>query len=271
MTDRAFRRAFWLGYLVLLAVVVVGISAAVAAPTVTLTASPEQAISPASVTLTWASTESSACTASGGWSGSKAVNGTEVVSDLRTNTSFTLVCASSTGSAEVSWTSPTTNTDGSAIPATGNGSLAGFEIFHAVTAGGVAGATPINVPNKTATSYLLTGLPVGPHYYAAKAYNVAGIRSDLSLAANNTIVLPSATATASVTVNVKPNAPVVTVAQVAKLLIGDRPSLVAGKVPLGTECGEFEAGQWARVDRDDVKLNFWGKLFRNSTIVAKCA
>ena len=45
---------------------------ALAAPTVTLTASPTQAISPASIVLTWSSTGASACAASGGWSGAKA-------------------------------------------------------------------------------------------------------------------------------------------------------------------------------------------------------
>ena len=67
---------------------------ALAAPSVTLSANPTSAISPASVTLTWTSTETSSCTASGAWSGVKAVNGSEIVSNLRADASFTLTCAS---------------------------------------------------------------------------------------------------------------------------------------------------------------------------------
>jgi hypothetical protein len=149
--------------------------------------------------------------------------------------------------------------------------LAGFEIYQAATAAGIETATPINIPNKAATSHTVTNLPVGPRFYAAKAYNTEGVRSDLSNVATNVIVLPSATATASVTVNVKPEAPVVTVAQVVRLMLGGSPSLTAGKVKLGVECGKFEEGQWARVSRKDVNLNFWGKVFSGSTLVAKCA
>lgn len=245
--------------------------AAHAAPTVTLSANPTSGISPASVNLTWASTESSECVASGGWSGVKATSGSEVVPDLRADAEFVLTCSASTGQAVASWVIPTKNTDGSNIPATGKGSLAGFEVFHAPTAAGLAGATPVNVPNKTATSVTLTDLPVGARAYAAKAYNTEGVRSDLSNTATNTIVLPSATASASVVVNVKPEAPIVTVAQVVRLLINDKPSLVAGKVKLGVSCGAVVEGEWAQVDRGSVKLNFFGKVFRNASVVAKCA
>jgi hypothetical protein len=245
--------------------------AAHAAPTVTLSGNPTSGISPIAVTLTWSSTESSACTASGGWSGPKATSGTEVIADLRADTQFTLVCAASTGTAVASWVIPTRNTDGSTIPATGRGSLAGFEIYQAATSAGLATAVPIDIPNKAATSHTVTNLPVGPRFYAAKAYNTEGVRSDLSNVATNTIVLPSATATASVTVNVKPEAPIVTVAQTVRLLIDGKPSLVAGKVKLGVSCGAVVDGEWAQVDRDSVKLNFFGRMFRNTPVVAKCA
>lgn len=246
-----------------------------AEPTVTLTASPTQAISPASITLTWSSTESSGCTASGGWSGTKAASGTETLTNVRASATYTLVCSSATGSATVSWTPPTTNTDGSTIPATGPGSLAGFEVFHALTAAQVAGSTPINVPNKTATSLVIPNLPVGAHYYAAKAYNVDGIRSDLSATANNVIVLPSGTASASVVVNVKPMPPVVTVATTANLWRGNV-SYRVGRVEIGTGCEDLmkdgKKADWYTVPREAVSLNFWGRrLPESAVIVAKCA
>ncbi len=46
-----------------------------------------------SVTLTWTVSNATACTASGGWSGSKSSSGgTEVISNLTQNTSFTISC-----------------------------------------------------------------------------------------------------------------------------------------------------------------------------------
>jgi len=270
-------RAFLLG-LATLGLAIFVCTKAHAAPTVTLTANPTTGISPLSVTLTWSSTESQSCTASGGWTGTKAVSGTETVTGLRTNTTFSLTCGSSTGSATLTWTAPTQNTDGSAIPATGVGSLAGFELFHATTAAGVSTATPIVINNKAATTYTITGLPVGARYYAAKAFNAEGIRSDFSGQVNNTIVLPSASDTASVTVNVKPNPPVlsatITVAYEMNGIKNDGTILLGrdvGTVALGAPCIDYQfvtnKGTYYGIDRANVQL------YRNpksSMVVTKC-
>jgi hypothetical protein len=61
----------------------------------------------ASVTLTWSSTNAQACTASGGWSGSKATSGSELVGPLAQTASFVLSCSGASnqsGSASVSVT-----------------------------------------------------------------------------------------------------------------------------------------------------------------------
>ena len=47
--------------------------------TVSLTSSVPQAVVDDSITLTWASTNATTCTASGAWSGSKAASGAEAV------------------------------------------------------------------------------------------------------------------------------------------------------------------------------------------------
>ena len=236
-----------------------------AAPTVSLTASPSAGVGSADVTLTWSSTGAASCVASGAWSGVKALTGTQVVTGVTATSTFTLTCTEGSASAVLTWTPPTTNTDGSALT-----NLASYKIYHAGTSAGVAGATPITVA-APATTYTVTGLSAGARHFGIKAVNAAGIESDMSNLASKTIVLASAATNATVTISTKPNAPaLLTVDQVARLWLNDKPSLVAGKIALGVECGEVKQGQWAKVDRDDVRLNFWGKLVRG-TVVAKCA
>ena len=59
---------------------------------VTLTVSPSTACGTTKVVLTWSTVGASSCTASGGWSGSKATSGTETINDVTQTTSFTLTC-----------------------------------------------------------------------------------------------------------------------------------------------------------------------------------
>ncbi len=71
-----------------------------ALPTITsFVANPLTGTSPLSTTLTWASSGATSCTASGGWSGSKATSNAigEVVSGLTVPTTFNLVCTNASG------------------------------------------------------------------------------------------------------------------------------------------------------------------------------
>jgi len=194
-----------------------------------------------------------------------------------TNTAFTLTCASATGSAELTWTAPTQNTDNTPIAATGPGSLAGFKLFHSTTVAGVATATPVVVNDKLATTYTITGLPVGVRYYGAKAFNVENIDSDMAGPVNNTIVLPSATATASIVVNVKPKPPVLTVAQVAYEVTRDnrgmyRVGKAVGSIELGMTCGD-PITQKKRAIYYEVPLDYVNltRMPKSAIVVAQCA
>ncbi len=60
-------------------------------PTVSMGNSPPEIVSGGSATLYWSSTNAISCTASGGWSGTKAVSGTQVVTPANT-TIYTLSC-----------------------------------------------------------------------------------------------------------------------------------------------------------------------------------
>ncbi len=66
-------------------------------PTVTLSANPTSVPSGATTTLNWSSTDASGCTASGGWSGTRATSGTETSPALTANTTFTLTCTNGQG------------------------------------------------------------------------------------------------------------------------------------------------------------------------------
>jgi hypothetical protein len=68
-------------------------------PTVDLTASAPSVAVGARVTLSWTSTNATSCVAYDGWSGSKALNGSEVSEALSIATSFTLTCTGIGGSA----------------------------------------------------------------------------------------------------------------------------------------------------------------------------
>ena len=70
----------------------------VAAPTVTLSASPTSLAAGGATTLTWSSTDASTCTASGGWSGAQPASGAFTSGALSADATFTLTCTNAAGS-----------------------------------------------------------------------------------------------------------------------------------------------------------------------------
>jgi len=73
-------------------------------PTASLTASPTSIASGASSTLTWSSNNASSCVASGAWSGSKAIAGSQSTGALTASKTYSLSCTGSGGSAGASTT-----------------------------------------------------------------------------------------------------------------------------------------------------------------------
>jgi hypothetical protein len=78
--------------------------ASIAVPKVTLTAASASVNSGATTTLTWTSSNDTACTASGAWSGTKATSGTAATPALTAAATSTLTCTGSGGSASASTT-----------------------------------------------------------------------------------------------------------------------------------------------------------------------
>jgi Fibronectin type III domain len=84
------------------------------------------------------------------------------------------------GSATLSWTEPSENTDGTPIIG-----LAGYHIYYGTSQGAMT--TTITVANATETSYVVTGLAPGTYYFAVVAYNSTGADSPQSNVASKTI------------------------------------------------------------------------------------
>jgi hypothetical protein len=80
-------------------------------PTVTISATPAAIIPGQATTITWSSTNATACTASGGWTGARGTSGTEQVPAIASTTTFTLACTGTGGSTTQS-TTVTVNTPG---------------------------------------------------------------------------------------------------------------------------------------------------------------
>jgi len=89
------------------------------------------------------------------------------------------------GSAVLSWTVPTTNTDGSALT-----DLAGYKIYYG-TVSGVYGA-PIDAGSAVGSppGYTVNNLGIGTYYFAVTAYDTAGRESAFSNETSKTFAAP---------------------------------------------------------------------------------
>jgi hypothetical protein len=90
------------------------------------------------------------------------------------------VQAVATGSATLSWTAPTQNTDGSPLT-----DLAGYKIYWGTTQGTYPNS--VTLANPGLTTYMVENLVPGTYYFVASAYNTAGMESTLSGVASKTI------------------------------------------------------------------------------------
>ena len=77
--------------------------------------------------------------------------------------SITVTAPTTNGSATLSWTPPTQNTDGSTIT-----NLAGFRIQYGTSASALT--QTIEVSNPGVATYVVTGLSSGTWYFAVRAY-----------------------------------------------------------------------------------------------------
>jgi Fibronectin type III domain len=85
-----------------------------------------------------------------------------------------------TGSATLSWTPPTQNTDGSPL-----NNLAGYRIYWGTSAGSYAHSVTVNNPGLA--TYVVTELAPAQWYFVVTAYSAAGAESGNSNSATKNI------------------------------------------------------------------------------------
>jgi len=174
----------------------VSITVADPPPTLSFTASPATVTQNGSTTLNWSSTDATSCTASGDWSGNKGVSGSEIINSLMIDRQFTLTCSgpggtvndtinvtvvvSNNGTALLSWTPPTENTDGSTLT-----DLAGYKIRYGTSPGSYD--TTVTINNPGLTSYLIENLGSADWYFVMTSFNASGIESSYSSEVSKTI------------------------------------------------------------------------------------
>ena len=160
----------------------------------------------------------------------------------------------------VSWTNPTTNTDGSAIPASGAGSLTGTRVQYGSCSGTAFGTMAAEqVAAAPATTASFTG--VGPGTYCVRAF----ARNTYSKESVSSVVVPK------VILEPVPGPPTITTVATTAYEIRVSKSglrlLVAGTIELGEPCiSQASGGLWF-VSRSQVALK---SSYKGGVLLARC-
>ena len=125
------------------------------------------------------------------------MSGSETVSALTTDSQFTLTCNGSggeviktvnvtvtqisNGTALLSWTPPTQNTDGSSLI-----DLAGYKIRYGTSPGNYSDTITLN--NLGLSSYLVENLTSADWYFVMTSFNSSDIESSYSIEVSKTIL-----------------------------------------------------------------------------------
>ena len=178
--------------------------------------------------------------------------------------------AAHAGDLAVRWTPPTTNTDGSAIPASGAGSLTGTRIEWG-TCSGTAFGTSIGstIVAAPASSYTITGVEPGTYCVRAFARNTYGGESVASNVSSKLVPAPVPNPPTITTVAVvagMQQTPVYSITSAGKL------STLMGFIDVGKACSgaavlTYRGNTFHEVTRSDVK--WWGST--TLRVAAPCA
>ncbi len=155
------------------------VKVAVAAPTISITANPSTVTSGSRTLIRWSTTNATACTASGAWTGAKPLSDAKNTGWMLTDSVFGLTCtgpggtasrtatvtvvaAPPTGVATLSWSPPTKNTNGTPVVA-----LAGYHVYYGNLASALTKSVAVSGGNTS--SLEISGLPSGTWYFAVAA------------------------------------------------------------------------------------------------------
>jgi hypothetical protein len=237
------------------------------AGTISFSANKTSATGSLTPVLTWSTSPvATSCTASGGWSGTKFASGTETLPTITANASYTLTCYWGGGTAKISWTVPTKNTDGSALT-----NLAGYKVRFGTSATALTRTQSVTSP--TATSTTIPSLGTGTWYFAVNAVNSNQVESANSNVAQKTVSSASAAKTVAITVTPTTQKLVTVGTAVYDVLYtqGTRQlGRQVGTVALGVSCNpQYPTNtNYYPVLRSLVKFTLTS---RSNTVVARCA
>jgi hypothetical protein len=159
-------------------------------PSVNLTANPTGVARNATSMLTWTGTNVASCTASGGWTGTKSITGTQSVGPITQDTTYSLNCTGPNGNAMamttlslreamLSWQAPTQNVDGTPLT-----NLASYKVYYGPASHNYTQS--ISVTNPATTQQVITLQP-GTWYFAVTAIDAAGSESAKSNEVSKTV------------------------------------------------------------------------------------
>jgi hypothetical protein len=94
--------------------------------------------------------------------------------------SVTAPSTPTSGSATLTWTAPTLNTDGSPLT-----NLAGYHIYYGTSAGSLSNMAAVS--SAGATSYTVGNLSAATWYFGIKSYTTSGVESAMSGVGSKTV------------------------------------------------------------------------------------
>jgi hypothetical protein len=250
---------------VTLALIITSVAHAQTAGVVTLNANQTSAQTSMAPVLTWSTTPAAqSCVASGGWSGARAASGTQTQPTINASTNYTLTCTWGGGSTTVSWTPPTTNSDGSALR-----DLAGFKVAYGTSPSALTQTALAN--DITQTSYTVQSLTPGTWYFVVRAFNTKQLESIDSNVVQKSVTGASASKTVAITIAQSSLRTAAT--QVYDVVRYNNRSVLGrlvGTIALGRPCANsFRVGSdYYQVTRSDVNLT---RSPRSQTLVARCS
>jgi hypothetical protein len=223
--------------------------------------------------FSWTVTGATSCFASGAWSGSKPMNGTQAVT-VSAAASYSLTCHASDAVNTISWTPPTKNEDGSTLT-----NLDSYGLYRGV--GATASPTKLKTVTGAGTASTTdTGLATGTYRYAVTAINADGVESALSTVVSTNAVASTDTESVAFAVQAVPNPPTgvaVTNAVAYEIRQNSKGVWVASRIgvlPEGSVCSaetrEVGGVTYHRVDPGSVDLVNWPNVIPPRDVFAKC-
>jgi hypothetical protein len=141
---------------------------------VLLSADPENVTSGSTTTLSWSASSANSCSASGDWSGSRPLSGSEVVGPISADASYQLTCDGPSGNSvamvtvrvadkTLRWQAPSQNVDGTPLD-----DLAGYVIYWGTNSRNYTDSQTISSP---ATTQWVATMAPGEYYFALTAFD----------------------------------------------------------------------------------------------------